>query len=129
VHRDRLQEHLPACGRPRRRHEDAAGDRVSRQGDRDHVRRAHDQGAYPTLQTPSRNIPISERPGWGKDFADPLTFFTPLFNGRTIIPNGNTNYSLVGITPAQCVKLHIKGDCRNVPSVDPQIDKCAELLG
>jgi peptide/nickel transport system substrate-binding protein len=87
------------------------------------------KGAYPTLQTPSRNIPISERPGWGKDFADPLTFFTPLFNGRTIIPNGNTNYSLVGITPSQCVKLHIKGNCRNVPSVDSQIDKCAELIG
>ena len=87
------------------------------------------KGAYPTLQTPSRNIPISERPGWGKDFADALTFFTPLFNGRTIIPNGNTNYSLVGITPAQCVKLQIKGSCRNVPSVDGQIDKCAQLLG
>jgi peptide/nickel transport system substrate-binding protein len=63
------------------------------------------KGAYPTLQTPSRNIPISERPGWGKDFADPVTFFEPLFDGRTIIPNGNTNYSLVGITPGQCLKL------------------------
>jgi len=87
------------------------------------------KGAYPTLQTPSRNIPIGERPGWGKDFADPLTFFTPLFNGRTIIPNGNTNYSLVGITPSQCGKLHIKGNCRNVPNVDAQIDNCSQLLG
>jgi peptide/nickel transport system substrate-binding protein len=87
------------------------------------------KGAYPTLQTPSKNIPISERPGWGKDFADPLTFFTPLFNGRTIIPNGNTNYSLVGIKPSQCANLHINGNCRNIPSVDPQIDKCAQLLG
>jgi peptide/nickel transport system substrate-binding protein len=87
------------------------------------------KGAYPTLQTPSRNIPISERPGWGKDFADALTFFTPLFNGRTIIPNGNTNYSLVGITPSQCVKLHINGNCRNVPNVDAQIDQCAQLIG
>jgi peptide/nickel transport system substrate-binding protein len=87
------------------------------------------KGAYPTLQTPSRNIPTSERPGWGKDFADPLTFFTPLFNSRTIIPNGNTNYSLVGITPTQCVKLHIQGNCRNIPSVDAQIDKCSALLG
>ena len=45
-------------------------------------------GAYPTIQTPSKNVPIAERPGWGKDYADALTFFTPLFDGRTIIPNG-----------------------------------------
>ena len=57
------------------------------------------EGAYPTIQNPSKNIPIAERPGWGKDYADPYTFFSPLFDGRTIIPAGNTNYSLVGITP------------------------------
>jgi peptide/nickel transport system substrate-binding protein len=86
-------------------------------------------GAYPTIQTPSKNIPIAERPGWGKDYADPLTFFEPLFDGRTIIPNGNTNYSLVGITPAQCKTLHITGNCTNVPNVDSQLDKCAALAG
>ena len=67
---------------------------------------------------PSKNIPIAERPGWGKDYADALTFFSPLFDGRTIIPNGNTNYSLVGITPAQCKTLKVTGNCTNVPSVD-----------
>ena len=56
-------------------------------------------GAYPTVQTVAKNVPISERPGWGKDYADALTFFSPLFDGRTIIPTGNTNYSLLGITP------------------------------
>jgi peptide/nickel transport system substrate-binding protein len=86
-------------------------------------------GAYPTIQTPSKNIPIAERPGWGKDFADPVTFFEPLFDGRTIIPNGNTNYSLLGITPAQCTKLKITGDCKNIPSVNSQIDKCEPLIG
>ncbi|TMK77268.1 MAG: hypothetical protein E6G46_11995, partial [Actinobacteria bacterium] len=90
-------------------------------------------GAYPTIQTPSKNIPIAERPGWGKDFADPVTFFAPLFDGRTIIPNGNTNYSLLGITPAQCKTLKVtgdcKGDCTNIPSINSQIDKCEPLLG
>jgi peptide/nickel transport system substrate-binding protein len=86
-------------------------------------------GAYPTIQTPSKNIPIAERPGWGKDFADPVTFFAPLFDGRTIIPNGNTNYSLLGITPSQCKTLKVTGDCTNVPSVNKQIDKCEPLLG
>jgi peptide/nickel transport system substrate-binding protein len=86
-------------------------------------------GAYPTIQTVSKNIPLSDRPGWGKDFADPETFFSPLFDGRNIIPNGNTNYSLVGITPKQCKTLHVTGDCANVPSVAPQLDKCSAELG
>jgi peptide/nickel transport system substrate-binding protein len=86
-------------------------------------------GAYPTLQTPSRNVAISERPGWGKDYADALTFFTPLFDGRTIIPNGNTNYSLVGITPSQCKSLKISGNCNGVPSVNSLLDRCNGLVG
>jgi peptide/nickel transport system substrate-binding protein len=86
-------------------------------------------GAYPTLQTPRRNIPIGERPGWGKDYADPLTFFGPLFDGRTIIPTGNTNYSLIGITPAIAKKVGVKGDLKNVPSVNGALDKCSVLLG
>ena len=57
-------------------------------------------GAYTTIQTTNKNIPFSERPGWGKDYADPYTFFGELFDSRAIIPSGNTNYSLVGITPA-----------------------------
>ena len=74
-------------------------------------------GAYPTIQTPGKNVPIAERPGWGKDYADALTFFTPLFDGRTIIPAGNTNYSLVGITPATAKKVGAKGNLKNVPNV------------
>jgi ABC-type transport system substrate-binding protein len=87
------------------------------------------KGAYPTLQTPSKNVPIGERPGWGKDYADALTFFTPLFDGRNIIPNGNTNYSLVGITPSQCKTLKVTGNCQGVPSVNSQLDKCSVLIG
>jgi peptide/nickel transport system substrate-binding protein len=86
-------------------------------------------GAYPVIQTPAKNIPLAERPGWGKDFADAGTFFNPLFDGRTIIPTGNTNYSLVGITPAQCTKLKITGDCKSVPSVNSALDRCSPLTG
>jgi peptide/nickel transport system substrate-binding protein len=87
------------------------------------------EGAYPVIQTPSRNIPIAERPGWGKDYADAYTFFNPLFDSRTIIPNGNTNYSLVGITPAIAKKVGVKGDLAGVPSVDADLDRCAALSG
>lgn len=87
------------------------------------------KGAYPTIQTPSNNVPIAERPGWGKDYADPLTFMNPLFDGRNIIKAGNTNYSLVGITPAKAAELKVTGTVDNVPSVDAQLDKCKSLGG
>jgi peptide/nickel transport system substrate-binding protein len=94
-------------------------------------------GAYPTIQTVAKNIPISERPGWGKDFANAVTFFEPLFDGRNLIPTGNTNYSLLGVTSAQCKKFKVTGTCTpynaktgiGVPSINPLIDKCGKLLG
>jgi ABC-type oligopeptide transport system substrate-binding subunit len=85
--------------------------------------------AYPALQTPSRNIAIGEFPGWVKDYADPLTFFSPLFDGRSIIPSGNVNYSLVGITPSQATKVGVKGSVAHVPNVDAVIDRCAAAAG
>jgi peptide/nickel transport system substrate-binding protein len=88
-------------------------------------------GAYTTIQTTSKNVPISERPGWGKDYADASTFFAELFDGRAIIPQGNTNYSLVGVTPAinTAKKLGLKGNLNNIPSVNGQIDSCQKKLG
>ena len=87
-------------------------------------------GAYTTIQTTNKNIPFSERPGWGKDYADPYTFFGELFDSRALIPSGNTNYSLVGITPqinAQ-KKLGVKGNLKNIPSINADIDNCQAKL-
>jgi len=81
-------------------------------------------GAYPVIQTPSKNVPISERPGWGKDYADASTFFNALFASTSIIPTGNTNYSLVGLTPAIAKKIGVKGSVDGLPSVDSDIKKC-----
>jgi peptide/nickel transport system substrate-binding protein len=86
-------------------------------------------GAYPTIQTPAKNIPFSDRSSWGKDYADPYTFFAELFDGRTIIKSGNTNYALVGITPAIAAKVGAKGNVSNVPSVNSDIDACSGKLG
>jgi peptide/nickel transport system substrate-binding protein len=85
--------------------------------------------AYNTIQVPSKNIPISDRPGWGKDYPDPLTFFQALFTSSAIIPANNTNYSLVGVTPAIAKKVGAKGNLNNVPSVDPQFNHCNSLTG
>jgi peptide/nickel transport system substrate-binding protein len=82
-------------------------------------------GAYPTIQTPSKNIPTSERPSWGKDYADPYTFFAELFDSSTIIKSGNTNYSLVGITPSIAKTVGATGNLTNVPSVDTAIAACS----
>jgi peptide/nickel transport system substrate-binding protein len=85
-------------------------------------------GAYTTIQTPSKNIPFAERPSWGKDYADPYTFFGELFDGRAIIKSGNTNYSLVGITPAKAKEVGASGSINGVPSVDKDIDNCITKL-
>jgi peptide/nickel transport system substrate-binding protein len=86
-------------------------------------------GAYPVLQTTSKNIAIGQFPGWAKDYADPLTFFNPLFDGRTIIPTGNVNYSLVGLTPSRAKGLGLTGNLTGIPSVDAQIDRCTATTG
>jgi peptide/nickel transport system substrate-binding protein len=86
-------------------------------------------GAYPTIQTPSKNIPLAERPSWGKDYADPYTFFAELFDSNTIIKSGNTNYALVGVTPKIAATVGAKGNLTNVPSVDNEIADCSGKLG
>ena len=72
-------------------------------------------GAYPVIQTTSRNVPISNRARWFKDFADASTFIGPLFDGRNIIPSGNTNYSLVGLKPGQVKCTRRQGDHEGHP--------------
>src|SRR5205823_2942139 len=67
---------------------------------------------------------ISERPGWGKDYADASTFFNALFASTSILASGNTNYSLVGLTPSMAGKFGIKGNTAGIPSVDADIKKC-----
>ncbi len=81
------------------------------------------------ISTPRLNVAFSTHPGWGKDYADALTFFSPLFDGRTIYPQGNSNYSLVGITPATAKKVGAGGNVSGVPSVDRDLDRCSALVG
>jgi peptide/nickel transport system substrate-binding protein len=90
--------------------------------------------AYPPLQDVSRQIPIGSNAGWGKDYPDAYTFVGFLFDGRNILATGNTNYSLVGLTPERAAELEQEGDFQfpsevdlgAVPSVDSGIDACVE---
>lgn len=85
--------------------------------------------SYTAIQDASRNVPISSQPGWGKDYADASTFFAYLFDGRTILPTGNSNYSLVGLTPEKAHEIGATGSVEGVPSVDADLDACKILAG
>ena len=130
VQRRRLQERPADRGHPRGSTRDAASDPAGREEDRDHVHGASRSTAR-TRRSRRRRRTSRSPSGRAGARTTPTrsTFFSPLFDGRTIIPNGNTNYSLVGITPAQCKTLKVTGNCTNVPSVDKQIDKCSLLIG
>ena len=86
-------------------------------------------GAYPVIQTTARNVPISTRPRWFKDYADPSTFIDPLFVGANIFATGNRNYGLVGLKPSQAKQFGIKGTVTNIPSIDKAAATCASKIG
>jgi len=84
--------------------------------------------AYTTIQTVKNRIPIALNAGWGKDFADAVSFVVPLFDSRSIIPTGNTNYPLLGMTPDQAKTLGIPYPSGvTIPSVDADIDACQKI--
>jgi peptide/nickel transport system substrate-binding protein len=85
--------------------------------------------AYTPIQTVERLIPISIRPGWGKDYADAYTFVGFLFDGRNILCTGNSNYSLVGLTKDKADECGIPYPADGVPSVNDDIDACIPTQG
>ena len=84
--------------------------------------------AYTTIQTVKNKIPIALNAGWGKDYADPYSFAGALFDSRSIIPTGNTNYPLLGMTSEQAKSLGIEIPSGvTIPSVDADIDACQKI--
>jgi peptide/nickel transport system substrate-binding protein len=84
--------------------------------------------AYTTIQTVKNMIPIALNAGWGKDYADPYAFVGALFDSRSIIGTGNTNYPLLGLKPEQASELGIKyPEGVTIPSVDGDVDACQKI--
>ena len=84
--------------------------------------------AYTTIQTVKNKIPIALNAGWGKDFADAVSFVLPLFDSRSIIPTGNTNYPLQGLKPDQAKSLGVSIPAGvTIPSVDADVDACQKI--
>jgi peptide/nickel transport system substrate-binding protein len=46
-------------------------------------------------QVPSNEPDVCPSVGWLKDFADPETLLGPVFNGKNILPQGNSNWALL----------------------------------
>jgi peptide/nickel transport system substrate-binding protein len=84
--------------------------------------------AYTTIQTVKNKIPIALNAGWGKDYADPYAFVGALFDGRSIIATGNTNYPLIGLTPDKAKELGVQVPSGvTIPNVDPDVDTCQKI--
>jgi peptide/nickel transport system substrate-binding protein len=83
---------------------------------------------FSVLTTVREGIPISALPSWGKDYPDPATFMT-LFDGDAIVPRGNVNFSLVGLTPARARQVGASGTVEGIPSVDADLRRCRPLTG
>ena len=84
--------------------------------------------AYTTIQTVKNKVPIALNAGWGKDYADPYAFIGALFDGRSIIGTGNTNYPLVGLTPEKAQELGVSIPSGvTIPSVDADVDTCQKI--
>jgi peptide/nickel transport system substrate-binding protein len=84
--------------------------------------------AYTTIQTVKNKIPIALNAGWGKDYADPYAFVGALFDSRSIIATGNTNYPLLGLTREQAQGFGIEyPEGVTIPSVDADVDACQEI--
>jgi peptide/nickel transport system substrate-binding protein len=84
--------------------------------------------AYTTIQTVKNMIPIALNASWGKDYADAYTFAGAIFDSHSIIPTGNTNYPLLGLTEARAQELEVRypGGVQ-IPSVDADIDACQKI--
>jgi peptide/nickel transport system substrate-binding protein len=81
--------------------------------------------AYTTIQTVKNMIPIALNAGWGKDYPDPYSFAGVLFSTDAIIPTGNTNYALTGLTPQKAQQLGIKYPSGvQIPNPSAEIQKC-----
>lgn len=81
--------------------------------------------AYTPISTVSREVPLSIRPGWGKDYPDAYTFVGFLFHGD-VNCEGNYNYSLVGISEENAEECGVDYPAPP-PNVDDDIEACIQV--
>lgn len=88
---------------------------------------------YTQVGDASTHFGIAANAGWGKDYADAVTYAI-LFDGRTLTdaPKNEAavgNYAYVGLTEDLAKKIGITYPEGGVPNLDADIDRCVPLLG
>jgi ABC-type transport system substrate-binding protein len=84
--------------------------------------------AFNELQTVSKKIPISMNMEWFYDYPDPYIYLA-IFSTKLLFPTGNSDWSLVGMTPQQARHLGVPYPAGGIPSVDNQVNSCESKLG
>ncbi|MFY9586718.1 MAG: ABC transporter substrate-binding protein [Actinomycetota bacterium] len=84
---------------------------------------------YSTVQVPTVTPPIGSGAGWGKDFADAGTFYTPLLSSAAINVTATQNFAFLGLTKAQSTKIKIPFPSGGIPSADAGIAECQAKVG
>jgi peptide/nickel transport system substrate-binding protein len=74
------------------------GEAIQSQLEKVGVKLNYRQVQHPTMLSKFCNVPkaavaICPNLGWGKDFLDSQSMIDPIFNGKNIVPAGNTNWS------------------------------------
>jgi len=93
------------------------------------IREVAVESFYGVAGIPANTVPITAGAGWGKDWADPMTFILPLFLGDSIAAEGNVALSLVGLTEDRAGEIGANYPAEGVLSIDDKFDECFALLG
>lgn len=83
--------------------------------------------AYTESANPKNRIPLYVG-FWIYDYPDAYTVMEPLFGGHAILPNGNPNFSLVGLTPSIAKSIGVPYPPEGSPNIDPQIARCEAIV-
>jgi ABC-type transport system substrate-binding protein len=84
---------------------------------------------YQSVQVPTATPPIGSGAGWGKDFADAGTFYTPLLTSAAINVQATQNFAFLGLTRAQARLIKIPYPSGGIPSVDAGTKECQAKVG
>jgi peptide/nickel transport system substrate-binding protein len=80
---------------------------------------------YSQCNDPNSHHAMCAGPGWGKDFADGVTFGEPLFHSNGLWESC-CNYSLLGASPDQLGEWGY--DVTEIPSVDGKVEECSAMV-
>jgi peptide/nickel transport system substrate-binding protein len=76
----------------------------------------------------SKNLPANTGVPLSADYPDPAGWYSAL-EGSGIAAQGNFNWSMLGLKPAQAKSLRITGTVTGVPSLDSAISACNAITG